>query len=407
MTGVSSVFQRAQLFDDLCQAAVACNLCERLWQRTKVLSKNNGNLWSKVLFVAEAPGRLGADRTGVPLYGDQAGRNFEMLLGNIGWDRSDVFITNALLCNPRDDAGRNDTPTLAELKNCSYFLAMTIELVAPEVVVPMGTTALRAIALIKPHPYRLPDHVAQPLPWAGRILVPMYHPGPRALVHRSLVKQRSDFMALAKTVHPRKGLLDRNAMTRPRVRQIDQQSATPMQRLILAIVQEMGQVAYFKLVKLLYLADLIALEKLGRTLTGEVYLRQVDGPWPPGCQAAVRSMSGFEIAWERSGGTPIVLEGPAPRFHPTLSDAEMAVLVEVLGKYGRLSNRLIKTAVYRTGPMRYVLEQEALGRDMRRVPIISKNGLCSEVEGAYPSSGGAVDGEARHGRDADRNEDFL
>jgi DNA polymerase len=71
--------------------------------RRKVLSANNGNLNSKVVFIAEAPGRLGAECTGIPLYGDKTGENFEMLLGNIGWKREDVFITNSILCNPQDE----------------------------------------------------------------------------------------------------------------------------------------------------------------------------------------------------------------------------------------------------------------------------------------------------------------
>ena len=63
-----------------------------------------------MLFVAEAPGRLGADRTGIPLYGDRTGENFQTLLGNIGWKREQVFITNAVLCNPKQETGITAPP---------------------------------------------------------------------------------------------------------------------------------------------------------------------------------------------------------------------------------------------------------------------------------------------------------
>ena len=33
----------------------------------------------------------------------------------VGWRREDVFVSNAVLCNPRDAGGRNDTPTSAEM----------------------------------------------------------------------------------------------------------------------------------------------------------------------------------------------------------------------------------------------------------------------------------------------------
>ena len=46
--------------------------------RRKVFSEANGNIDSKALFIAEAPGRLGADKTGIPLYGDRTGDNFEL-----------------------------------------------------------------------------------------------------------------------------------------------------------------------------------------------------------------------------------------------------------------------------------------------------------------------------------------
>ena len=80
----------------------------------------------RVLFVAEAPGRFGGDRTGVPLEGDRSGTNFAALLAAAGLDRATVFVTNAVLCNPRDAAGRNARPTAAELRNCSEHLAAQI-----------------------------------------------------------------------------------------------------------------------------------------------------------------------------------------------------------------------------------------------------------------------------------------
>jgi len=123
-------FAKRRRYEDLVASVRHCNLCSRLCGRTRVLSEANGNLDSTVLFVAEAPGRHGADRTGVPLCGDKTGDNFEILLGNIGWQRDQVFTTNALLCNPRQENGNNRTPTTKEIENCSAYLEMVISLIA-------------------------------------------------------------------------------------------------------------------------------------------------------------------------------------------------------------------------------------------------------------------------------------
>ena len=43
--------------------AQACRVCPRMEGRRRVLGAGNGPLDARVLFVAEAPGRLGDDRT--------------------------------------------------------------------------------------------------------------------------------------------------------------------------------------------------------------------------------------------------------------------------------------------------------------------------------------------------------
>jgi uracil-DNA glycosylase family 4 len=187
---------RAAAYAALVARAQACRLCPRMEGRRRVLGPGNGPLDTRVLFVAEAPGRLGGDRTGVPLVSDQSGRNFTRLLEGIGWRREDVFVSNAVLCNPRDAGGRNDTPTSAEMHNCSAHLRDLLDLLDSPYVVALGRTALSALALIAPHQADLRRHVATPLPWAGRILVPLYHPGPRAQLHRTFTQQQADFVQL-------------------------------------------------------------------------------------------------------------------------------------------------------------------------------------------------------------------
>ena len=372
-------FSKEIRFKDLCETVKHCSLCHRLLNRTKVLSEANGSLGSRVLFVAEAPGRLGADRTGIPLFGDKTGDNFEALLGNIGWKREEIFITNAVLCNPREEKGTNGTPTSEEIANCAPYLQMTIELIQPEAIVTLGSVALKALANISPHNFSLKKYVGQALPWGHRILVPLYHPGPRSRVHRSFPKQTSDFLVLAKLVHPRKGIERREIGSRlvaKRSLLLDEPSK--FQKLVYVVVRSLGKMSYFKLTKLLYLIDLTALTKVGRTLTEEIYLRQQEGPWPPALKNDIPALEGWEVILSFRGRVPIIQPGPSPRIRIDFDDQELDIIEEVLERLGHMENRGIKIAVYRTPPMRYILKQEKLGRDMREVPVLYKNMTATE-----------------------------
>ena len=376
-------FQKEIRFKDLCEAASYCSLCDRLSNRTKVLSESNGNLWSKVLFIAEAPGRLGADRTGIPLFGDKTGDNFESLLGNIGWKREDVFITNAILCNPRDDKGTNGTPKPQEISNCTPYLEMTIELVQPEVIITLGSIALTALRNIALHQYNLKNHVGQTVRWRDRILIPLYHPGPRARVHRSYPKQTSDFISLAKFVDPRKGIKNRKRIRSQKLRdKSNSKHPTDFQKLICAIVNSLGKMTYFKLTKLLYLIDLNALINIGHSITNEVYLRQQEGPWPPALKNAIPPLEGYDINLSFRGKIPVIEPGPSPRIDIDFDDKALETIEEVLERFGHLDNRGVKVAVYKTKPMNYILKQEKLGRDMRKTPIIYKNMTAQEHDKA-------------------------
>ena len=75
------------------------------------------------MFIGEAPGRKGADRTRVPFSGDQSGANLDRFLGSIGLTREQIFITSAALCNPRTESGANRKPTLRfiiRVRKCSH-----------------------------------------------------------------------------------------------------------------------------------------------------------------------------------------------------------------------------------------------------------------------------------------------
>src|SRR5215203_3865017 len=140
---------RQTRFEALVAEAAACRRCEAMCGRSAVLSERNGRVGARVLFVGEAPGRQGGDRTRVPFSGDQSGRNFSRYLASIGLAREETFITNSALCNPRSATGANRKPTRAELSNCSDFLRRQVEVLDPRVVVTLGAVALEALRAVE------------------------------------------------------------------------------------------------------------------------------------------------------------------------------------------------------------------------------------------------------------------
>ena len=174
--------------------------------RQAVLGEYSGAVGAPIMLIGEAPGRLGADRTGRPFVGDRSGDNLRLLLERAGIRRDDVFITNAVLCCPTDGE-RNQRPSIAEVKNCGSFLADTIRLVGPQVVATLGAVALDAVqrgfASDLPR-WRLADVVRRRIVLDAFTLIPLYHPSPRVINSRRDFKtQLADMRAVARAARQR------------------------------------------------------------------------------------------------------------------------------------------------------------------------------------------------------------
>lgn len=192
--------ERKELFGILSHEAAACRVCPRMADRTAVLSRRNGTLIPKVLFLGEAPGRLGADRTREPFAGDRSGDRFDEMLASIDLSRDEVFVSNAVLCCPTDDR-QNLPPNGEEIRNCSRFLRETLVLLQPPVVATMGALALRAVGRLIDRPLVLADVAGTIIECDDFLLVPLYHPSPRVLGGvRSLEQQKRDFAVVREAV---------------------------------------------------------------------------------------------------------------------------------------------------------------------------------------------------------------
>ena len=121
---------------------------------------------ARVMFVGEAPGAA-EDRRGLPFVGP-AGQLLDRMLAAIGMDRTTAYISNMIFWRPPG----NRTPTADEIAMCLAFTQRHIELVAPEILVPIGGISAKAllgrtegITRLRGtwHSYRSPG-LAEPIP---------------------------------------------------------------------------------------------------------------------------------------------------------------------------------------------------------------------------------------------------
>jgi uracil-DNA glycosylase family 4 len=188
-------------FKRIIAEAAACTRCPAMCERTAVMSELNGSVGVRIMFIGEAPGRKGADRTRKPFSGDQSGKNFDRFLASIGLSRQQIFITSAALCNPRTESGANRKPGKTELTNCSGFLRRTIATVDPAIIITLGSVALDALKVIEPHSLTLKESAATMHSWDRRVLVPIYHPSPQVLAsHRREAEQLRDYKVVARAI---------------------------------------------------------------------------------------------------------------------------------------------------------------------------------------------------------------
>lgn len=124
-----------------------------------------------LMFVGIAPGRFGGDITGIPFSGDRSGNLLRAMIARAGL--GDVFITNLVRCNPRDERGRNRDPFADEIANCRAHLEAEIAMVRPRVIACLGRIAWRHLAGTDA-PF---DPRGGWVERGGVILYPMYHPG--------------------------------------------------------------------------------------------------------------------------------------------------------------------------------------------------------------------------------------
>jgi len=161
-----------------------CKKCRLSETRINAIC-GEGNLDAKLMLVAQAPGE-NEDRGGEMFIGP-SGKVLDELLYNTGIKREMLYMTNLVKCMlPKYRKPKKD-----EIDSCSDYLDREIELIDPEVLVPLGHYATTYIFnkydLSLPNKQEFYNIYGRLLFVSDRKILPLQHPA--AVLHNPDIKE--------------------------------------------------------------------------------------------------------------------------------------------------------------------------------------------------------------------------
>ena len=185
---MQSAADRREALKAVYEQARRCEKCPQLAATRTTVVFGSGNADADLMFVGEAPG-ANEDKQGLPFVG-QAGKLLERLLGEIGLDRKEVWISNVLKCRP---PGNRD-PHPNEIEACQDYLWRQIELIEPRVLSTLGNFSTKLLRADPTGITRLHGQAEVRVigPRAVR-LYPLYHPAAALYTPSMLETLRADF----------------------------------------------------------------------------------------------------------------------------------------------------------------------------------------------------------------------
>jgi len=151
-----------------------CRRCD-LWQHATQVVGGAGPKDARLMLVGEQPGDQ-EDLAGEPFVGP-AGQLLDRMILDAGLDRKTMYLTNAVKhfkWEPRGKRRLHKTPAQREVEACGYWLDQELAHAQPDVVVALGSTALKAV--LGNAGAALKDYVGTPIRHDGRWVVTVYHP---------------------------------------------------------------------------------------------------------------------------------------------------------------------------------------------------------------------------------------
>ena len=129
------MYQTWEELESACNDCTKCKLCTN--RHNVVIGTGNKN--ARIMFIGEGPG-ADEDVQGIPFVG-KAGQLMDKAFQGIGIKREEVYIANIVKCRPPS----NRNPEKDEADSCKEYLMSQIKLVNPEIIVLLGSVALKNV----------------------------------------------------------------------------------------------------------------------------------------------------------------------------------------------------------------------------------------------------------------------
>jgi probable DNA metabolism protein len=166
--------ERAQPRRALPDTLDQCRRCE-LWRNATRAVPGTGAANARIMLVGEQPGDQ-EDLAGQPFIGP-AGKVLDDAMQQAGLARNAIWLTNAVKhfkWEPRGKRRLHKTPAQIEVDACRGWLDAEISQHGPQVIVALGSTALKAI--LNDPKATLTAHLGTPFRHGQRWIVAVYHP---------------------------------------------------------------------------------------------------------------------------------------------------------------------------------------------------------------------------------------
>jgi DNA polymerase len=155
--------------------AAACRRCD-LWRNATQVVFGEGTTRARAVLVGEQPGDA-EDEAGRPFVGP-AGVLLRRVLGEVGLDERDLYLTNAVKhfkWRAKGTRRIHDTPNWTEIRACDLWLRLELTEVAPELLVCLGATATHALLGRGAKVTELRGRIVE-VPELGRPVIVTLHP---------------------------------------------------------------------------------------------------------------------------------------------------------------------------------------------------------------------------------------
>lgn len=202
----------APRIESLEQLRAAVNACQRctLWRGATQGVAGEGPDDARLMLVGEQPGDA-EDLAGRPFVGP-AGAMLDRALAEAGLDRNTIYLTNAVKHFKHEPGGKRRLhvkPNTVEIQACRGWLSQEIQLLCPQLIVALGTTAARSV-LGRPVTITSMRGLTTPLP-GGMSLMVTIHPSHLLRIPDAAVR-RAEYQRFVKVLRGAKNWLNAKAL---------------------------------------------------------------------------------------------------------------------------------------------------------------------------------------------------